>query len=113
MLITGCLLSLLGFLAIAVGAQAQGCSTPPCVSSFTIAPNVIPGDGTTTAIATVTLNLGQSNNQSNDVSIYGPTLGYRCLPPAFYDGGTSCSPSDCQLPKGVNTLQFELWGSNT
>ncbi len=105
------LFCLLGFLAIAVSAHAQ-CSTPPCVSSFTIAPNVIQGDNVSVATGTVTMNLGSSSGQLNNVDIYGP-ISYQCMPPASYDGGTSCSPSGCLLPKGVNSLQVKFWGYNT
>src|SRR5438309_621318 len=117
MRMTGCLLCLLGFLAIAVGAQAQGCSTPPCISGITITPNVIPGDNTTTATGTITVNRGQFTDQPLDVEIgiqFNTPTGFRCMPPAVFDynGGIECNPANCQLPPGVSTLQIELWGSN-
>jgi RHS repeat-associated protein len=108
-----CFFCLLGFLGIAVGAQAQ-CSTPPCIASFTIAPGTIPGDSTTTAIGTITLNLGQYTNQENDVGLCC-AFAWRCLPPAVYDynSGIECVANNCKLPKGVNTLQVAFWGANT
>src|SRR5260370_22712727 len=117
MRMTGCLLCLLGFLTIAVGAQAQ-CSTPPCIASITITPSAIPGDGATTATATITVNRGLYIDVGLDVGIgssqFTVAPGFRCLPPAVFDynSGTESSPANCSLPNGVSTLQIELLASN-
>jgi len=98
--------------------SSQGCTAPPCVAQFVIAPSVIPGDSTSLAIGTVYMNLGQYSNQTNNVGIccgvsQYSTSSFKCLPPSVFDynSGTSCIASNCQLPKGVDTLQIELWGA--
>ena len=94
-------------------AFAQGCpNTTFCVTSVTISPGQIGGDGLQTAIAQVTVSLPPGLN-TYDIYIVpaGGANFEACLPPAYLAGSYACyvtGPTSTILLSGTNTTQSPM-----
>jgi RHS repeat-associated protein len=94
-----------------LAAHAQCGQTVACVTSLTLNPTEILGDGAHMGTGTITF-VTPPNSGATVISVgVGGNIG-KCLPPATYFS-TSWNQMYCLAPAGANSMQFAYSGSNS